>query len=186
MPGRINEIKAIDCLCLTSDQDPLSILRQELAKVLPEAQVLQLRTLADARARQRQTSDRYFAFVIPLVLVVCALVVMALAVLNVRERRVEIGVLRALGHGAGLVAGLLLGRAALVGGVSGVVGFGVGSWLAVVWGPRIFQVTASALRPEWSLLAWALALTPLFAIVASLMPTTLALTQDPADVLNEP
>ena len=30
LEGRINEIKAIDCLCLTTDQEPLKILRAEL------------------------------------------------------------------------------------------------------------------------------------------------------------
>ena len=32
LEGQINEIKAIDCLCLTADQDPVSILRAELEK----------------------------------------------------------------------------------------------------------------------------------------------------------
>ena len=49
-PGRINEIKAIDCLCLTADQNPAAILREELERVLPEARVLHLTAMADARA----------------------------------------------------------------------------------------------------------------------------------------
>jgi len=39
LDGQINEIKAIDCLCLTADEEPVKILRQELAKVLPEARL---------------------------------------------------------------------------------------------------------------------------------------------------
>ena len=53
LPGRINEIKAIDCLCFVPTDDPLSILRQELARILPEAKAVQIKAIATARARQR-------------------------------------------------------------------------------------------------------------------------------------
>ena len=35
LAGKINEIEAIDCLCLTADQDPLSILRKTIGEILP-------------------------------------------------------------------------------------------------------------------------------------------------------
>ena len=59
---RINEIRAIDCLCLTADENPAEILRRELSRVLPEAKVVHLGALADARARQRRMSERTAAF----------------------------------------------------------------------------------------------------------------------------
>ena len=80
-----------------------------------------MRTIADARAKQRQTAERYFAFMSPLLLVVCAGWVCVLAVLNVRDRRSEIGLLRALGHGSARIAGLFLGRALLIGIVAAFV-----------------------------------------------------------------
>lgn len=184
--GRLNEIKAIDCLCLTADQDPLSVLRAELEKALPEAKVLQMRVLADARAKQRRMSEEYAAFLTPFLLAACAAWVGALAVLNVRERRAEIGILRSLGFGSGRIAALFLGKAAVLGVLGALLGYGIGSATALRVGPRIFQVTAKAIEAQPELLGWALLAAPLFAAVAMFVPTVLAVTQDPAVTLREP
>ncbi|HAV63864.1 MAG TPA: hypothetical protein DCY13_16055 [Verrucomicrobiales bacterium] len=183
-PGRINEIKAIDCLCLTADQDPLGQLRAVIEEVLPEARVLQLTAMADARARQRQMAERYARFAVPLVLLVGAGWLVLLTWLNVRERRPEIGLWRALGHGSGRIAGLLLGKAVLLGVLGALAGYALGTWIALAAGPDIFQVTAKGLRAEPALLAWAVLLTPAFAAVASLLPSMMAVAQEPAQTLR--
>jgi len=183
--GRINEIKAIDCLCLTANQDPLSILRTEIGKALPEAKVIQLRVIADARAKQRQTAEKYFAFITPFLLLACAASVGILAVLNVRERRGEIGLLRALGHGSATVACLFLGRALLIGITGALTGYALGTLLALQFGPEIFLVTAKAIKPDPSLFFWTLVAAPLFAAISSLIPAMMAVAQDPALCLRE-
>jgi len=183
--GRINEIKAIDCLCLTTDQNPLKILRAELARALPEAKVIHLRSLADARARQRQMVERYFAFITPFLLVVGAAWIGVLAVLNVRERKVEIGILRALGYGSGKIATLFLAKPILLGSIAAVLGYAIGSGLALLYGPGIFKVTAQSIQAKPGLLLWALAAAPPFAALASFIPAMLAVTQDPAATLRE-
>jgi putative ABC transport system permease protein len=185
LPGRINEIKAIDCLCLAAEQDPLKTLRKELEQALPEAKVIQLRALADGRAKQRQTADRYFAFMSPFVLLVCAAWVGVLAALNVRERRLEIGLMRALGHCSGRIGALFLGRALLIGLAGAVLGWALGAALALHFGPQIFTVTAGAIRAESSLLCYALAAAPAFAALASLIAAAQAVALDPADILRE-
>jgi ABC-type lipoprotein release transport system permease subunit len=185
LPGRINEIKAIDCLCLTAAQDPLRVLRAELEKALPEARVLQMRTLADARAKQRQTSTRYFNVVTPMLLVACAVWVGLLAVQNVRERRAEIGLLRALGHTSTRIAGLFLGKAAMLGLLGAAAGYAIGLILALQVGPQVFPVTAGAIKPELAPLWQAVLLAPGFAALASFIPTVLAVTLDPAVALRE-
>lgn len=184
-PGRINEIKAIDCLCLTSDQDPLKLLRVELAKALPEAKVLQLRAIADARARQRQTAAKYATFLTPVLLAAAAAWVGVLAVLNVRERKLEIGLLRALGYGSVPIAALFLARAILLGIVAAAGGYVLGSVLAVHFGSEIFLVTAKSIRALPSLLLWAAIAAPAFAALASFIPAVLAVLQDPAEILRE-
>lgn len=184
-PGRINEIQAIDCLCLTADQNPLPVLRDELARALPEAKVVQLRTLADARARQRQTAAKHAGFLTPFLLAAAAAWIGVLAILNVRERRLEIGILRALGHGSVRIAGLFLARAVVLG-VAGAAGGGiVGTALAVHFGPEIFPVTAQSIRVLPSLLAASAGAAPAFAALASLVPAVLAVVQDPAETLRD-
>ena len=184
LPGRISEIKAIDCLCLTGDQDVLAQLRKALAKALPEAQVLQLRALADARARQRQTAEKYSALAVPFVLLVGALWVGILSALNVRERRPEIGLWRALGQGSVRIAALILGRSLVLGVPAALLGYAAGTWLALHFGPQVYPVTAGGFAADPSLLGWALGLAPAFAAVASFLPAMLAVSHDPAETLR--
>ena len=184
MPGEINEIQAIDCLCLTSDENPLNILRSELGKVLPDAKVLQAKSIADARARQRQLLDRYFAYTTPFLVVACAIWIGALAAMNVRERRSEIGMLRALGHGSGKIAALFLGKAILIGALGAGLGFALGSWMSLSFGPGIFKITAKAIQPDYQLLLWSAVLAPLFSALATFIPASLAVAQDPATTLR--
>ena len=185
LAGHINEIEAIDCLCLTADEDPLSILRTELAKVLPEVRVVQKRAIADARAKLRQTRERMFEVVMPLLLVACAAWVAVLAVLNVRERRQEIGILRALGKGTGKIAVIFLGKATVIGVTGAGIGCAAGMALAFQFGPDIFRVNNKAIQADWYLLWFLLVATPLFTAVASFIPAMLAVTQDPAQTLRE-
>ena len=185
LEGKINEIEAIDCLCLTADQDPLAILRQEIGNILPEVQVVQMRTLADARAKQRQTREKVNQFVLPWVLVACAVWVALLAVLNVRDRRQEIGILRALGKGGERITGLFLGKAALLGLMASVFGAAFGTWAVLEFGPSLFPVTKKAIQANPTL-AWQMVVaTPVFAAFASFIPAMLAVSHDPAETLRE-
>ena len=184
LEGRINEVKAIDCLCLTPDENPQAILRDELSRIVPEAQVFLLSEMAEARARQRQMVEKYMTFLIPTVLLLCGAVLAALAILNVRERQSEIGILRALGYGSGTISTLFLGKAIIVGLIGAGVGYGLGAWLAVSVGPQIFQVTAKSIEAPPELLGWSLLTAPMFAAVVSFIPAVMAVTQDPATTLR--
>ena len=185
LAGKINEIEAIDCLCLTADQDPLSILRKTIGEILPGVQVVQKRVQADARAKQRQTRERVNQFVLPTVLLIGALWVAVLFVINVRDRRQEIGVLRALGKRGGQIAGLFLGKAILIGLASSVAGALLGTWLGLQFGPELFPVTKNAIKPNWNLVSQLAVAMPVFAALVAFIPTTLAVSQDPAATLRE-
>jgi ABC-type lipoprotein release transport system permease subunit len=185
LSGRITAIKAVDCLCFEKG-DPVVTLRKEISSVLPEAQVLQVKSLASARAKQRLMIRNIFAVMLPFVVIACGVWIGVLAIMNVRDRRPEIGLLRALGYDTARVMLLFLGKAALVGLLGAVVGFLVGTGLGLHFGPGVFELTAKAmLRPESSLLIRACSLAPLFAMVASLVPTVVAVTYDPATTLRE-
>ena len=183
LEGQVNEIKAIDCLCLTPDEDPQAILRAELQRVAPEANVYLVSDMAEARARQRRSTETYARVLVPVVLIVCAAWLCVLSVLNVRARRGELGVLRALGYGSGTVVALFAGKAALIGLVAAAVGYGAGTSAALVAGPVVFEVTAKAVRPDGALLGLSLLLAPAFTLAASFVPIVMAASQDPAVAL---
>jgi len=186
LQGQISEIQAVDCLCFAPTNDPVSILRKEIASVLPEAQVFQMRPIATARAQQRQMVRNVFAVIMPLVVVVCGAWIGVLAMMNVRERQQEIGIMMALGYSLRKVAGLFLGKAAIMGIVGAVLGFATGTALALHFGPAIFKITAETMiKPELHLLIQSLIFTPVFAAVSSFIPTMIAVTYDPAVTLRE-
>jgi hypothetical protein len=199
-PGRISGILALECVCAA---DSLDKVRGEIAGLLPDTQVLefQSQTLARAEARQRAAAEASEAIareqagrarlrrqrealatvLVPTVVLGSTLWIAFLALGNVRERRPEIGLLRALGLPGGKLVGLFLGRAVLIGLAGAILGYGVGVLVATRW----FQRPTGPVRWDpWLLLA-AVVLAPLFSVVAGWIPALLAAQQDPAEVLSE-
>ncbi|MCA9039042.1 MAG: FtsX-like permease family protein [Planctomycetaceae bacterium] len=185
LPNEINEIKAIDCLCLTSDQNPLGILRTELESILPEAKVILLSEMAETRARQRQLMAKTIRFVSPLLLVTCAAWLIALGMINARQRVSEIGLLRALGYDSGSIGVLFVGKAILIGLAGAVLGYAVATWLCITYGPNLFELTSKSIQIDWQLLRQSLTMAPLFTAICSLIPTLFAITRDPARTLRQ-
>ena len=185
MKGKVNEIRALNCWCKDPEVDELAVLRTQLEKVIPEGQVIQLRKIAEARDKQRNMVEQYFAIVMPFVVVICAIWIGTLATINTRERRNEIGILRALGFESGKIAVLFLGKAVVVGAIGAFLGFAIGTWFTLQYGPEVFKVTARFLKPEYSLLWFSLIIAPLFAALSSFIPTMVAVTDDPAVSLRE-
>ncbi len=203
-PGRINQILALGCRCVGAN---LPNIRKQLAQVLPETRITEFRSIALARAEQRnqvkdhreriltdmaesraqvqQTMEALANVVTPLVVLACAVWVGLLALANVHQRRTEIGILRALGKGSGTIACLFLGKAALLGLLGAAVGFVLGSYLAELLGVKALEVAADRFTVHYDVLLVALLGAPLLSAVASYLPTLAALVQDPAVVLRD-
>lgn len=184
-PGQINEIKALDCLCRNPEMDTIDVLRAELEEIMPEGKVVKIEAIALARERQRIMMEDHFSLVMSIVIIVCAVWIGTLAMMNTRERRYEIGILRALGYGSASIAGLFLGKALLLGLIGAGIGFFIGSAIAMKEGPEIFKVTSQSLRIEYSLLWLSLVAAPLFTALSAFIPAMAAVTDDPAATLRE-
>ena len=182
--GRINEIQAIECHCSEDVADPLAELRAQLEPLLPGTQIVRRRELADARREQRLSAERYLGTAVPAAVLLLAFLVAALAAQNARARRSEVGILRALGYGGGTIAGLLLGRLALLGFVGAGLGAAMGQALALGVGPTVYPVARASIGVEAGLVLSCLVGAPLFAALAGLIPTAFAATEDPARVLG--
>jgi ABC-type lipoprotein release transport system permease subunit len=121
-----------------------------------------------------------------MVVIACGAWIAVLAIMNVRDRNVEIGIMRSLGYGSGKIAALFLGKAVLIGLLGAITGFLLGTTLAMHFGPGIFKITAKTMiKPEFVLLIQSLVLAPVFAAASSFIPATIAVAQDPADTLSE-
>ncbi len=183
--GRINEIQALECLCLNPNIDTLDALRKQLEDIMPEAKVIKMRDIAQARQRQRFVTQSHLAFTLNFAVAGCGLWIAVLALLNVRERRAEIGVLRAVGYNSGRIAALFLGRAIVLGVLGAILGFAGGTLLSLRIGPGMFQVTADAIEPMYGLLLNVVAAAPVFAAACTLAPAAMAVMQDPARILRD-
>jgi ABC-type lipoprotein release transport system permease subunit len=195
LPGRINLIQALECNCASIDR--LAEIQQEISQVLgADVQVIELATQAIARAQARETvrlegvqtmarMQRRALVQGSLLAGAGTLWVAMLALINVRERRSEIGILRALGTSTGSILRLFLSKALLLGLGGALLGLVLGHWIAarVAVSSEGWSLATADL---WSLplVAWTLVLTPVLTVIASWVPAILAAGQDPAVVLS--
>jgi putative ABC transport system permease protein len=138
-----------------------------------------------ARQRIQQVMETLAGGVTPIVVLAAAVWVGLLAWSNVRQRRMEIGLLKALGKGPSMIAALFLGKAVLLGVLGAAIGLLLGVWLARWLGTRALQLTADHFRVSRDVLFFVLAGAPLVSALASYLPTLRALMQDPVVVLRE-
>ncbi|UCF38024.1 MAG: ABC transporter permease [Acidobacteriota bacterium] len=189
LEDRINEITALECLCLIesgqTELDALALAEAQLAEILPEGKVLLLRGIADVRERQRAAMEGYLGLLTPLVILIGGISIGILTMLNVRERYEEIGILRAIGRGSWSIATLFLGRALLMGVLGAPIGFFLGGLIALHFGPQIFSLTSGALRLNFAWLALLIVLAPAFTAIAAFIPTARAVNWDPLTTLRD-
>jgi putative ABC transport system permease protein len=114
-------------------------------------------------------------------LLAAALAVGASAAASVIERRTEIGLMKALGAGSGLVGVLLAAEQLLVAFVGGGIGYAVGILLARLLGEKIFGFTP---EPKLFLLFIVLMLASLITLLGSAYPLRRASQYDPAPILR--
>lgn len=184
MEGSVNEVMALNCMCSTENGDPLGELRKELAQIVPDAKVIMNSTIADARENQRKMTDKYFAFLFPIILIICAIWLGSVAMGNVKDRVYEIGTMRALGFTTWKIGWLFFSRALIIGVLGSLIGFALGTILSAQLGPEIFRITLVSVKPQYKLLYYALLIGPLFSMLTALLPILWAVNQDSAKLLN--
>ena len=198
-PGRINAILALKCHCAGNE---LANVRRDVASVLPGVQVIEqgskVLTRAEARDRASQEAadalaaevgnrrqlrdelEKFSSILAPLVLLASALWVGLVFYTNVRERRSEIGILRALGARARTILRLFLTKALLMGCAGGLAGYVLGTSIGLA---RQGEIRVSFLDPQLFLLTSCTAV--VLSLAASWAPVYYAAQQEPAEVLRE-
>jgi ABC-type lipoprotein release transport system permease subunit len=146
-----------------------------------------------SRQKIQENMEALAAVVMVLVVLVAAIWLGLLALGNVHDRRREIGLLRALGKNSGHIAFLFLGKAVVLGLLGALLGFVLGAGMGFALGTEMTQLLG--IRPLYAakdhfvlpihLLWFALVGASLLSLLASYLPTLIALRQDPAVVLRE-
>ncbi len=203
--GLINGILALDCTCDTVDR--LGRIRPEIARILPDTQVIEYASQALTRAEARQRAgaealasverekegraklrserEALISVLVPVVMVGSAVWIGMLALANVRDRRGEIGILRALGLRSRQILVIFLGKAVVIGLGGAALGYGVGRAVGVFWREAPGVAAGSFAFVDGRLLFLVLVAAPVLAALASWLPALVAAQQDPAETLRE-
>jgi len=206
-PELINAILALECLCI--GEEGLPIIRKEIASILPGTQVIERGSEVIARAEARMkveeqariaiekemtaredlrvARERLASILTPVVVTACAIWIAILGFTNVRARREEIGILRAIGVRSMHVMLMFVSRHALLGALGGAIGFGAGLTAAVYFGTahESTKIQISDMNFSWAgLLVASVGGAAALAVIAGWIPTIIAARQDPADVLR--
>lgn len=198
-PGQINGIFALECVC---QADALGRIVADVQGILPDVQVFEFSSLVQSRAlarnraaqahreaidAERRSRDQLrkereqMAFVlVPLAIAGAGFWIFLGTMANVRERRSEIGLLRALGFGSLKIIGLFQGRTVAMSLIGAMAGYGVGILAGGLLG-------GAPIGPLLSPIALALTLfaSVVLGCLAAYFPALKAARQDPAEILRE-
>ena len=204
LQGKINAILALKCHCLGNE---VSQIREDVARILPETQIVEVDskvvTRAEARdraraaaemalaaeranrARMRGELEKFAAWLIPMVIIGSTVWIALLALGNVRHRRSEIGILRAVGLRSVQVLNIFLAKAVLLGIIGAFLGYLAGFAVGVASGELTMNMQTAGKLFNPGLFFLVLFTAPLLSALASWIPALIAAGQDPAEVLRE-
>jgi putative ABC transport system permease protein len=159
----------------------VSSIAYSIKQVLPGSDVRVIRRVAEGEGRIL-TRVRMLLWLVALAaLLAAALAVGASSAASVIERRTEIGLMKALGAGSGIVGFLLAAEQLLLAVVGGVVGYALGIFLARLVGQRIF---GDAPQPSLPVLVVIVGLATAVTLLGSALPLRRASRYEPAPILR--
>lgn len=153
-----------------------------LNKLLPDAKVVTIRQIAQTQLNTNTMMEKFSMVFLVIIVLVGAVGIANYMFSNVQERRQEIGTLMAVGMTSWGILKVFLTKALLLGVVGGVVGYIVGTGMAIGLGPRLAQVPVFPL-PGW--LLWSVLISVGIMVLASAIPAAKAARLDPAVILRD-
>jgi putative ABC transport system permease protein len=159
----------------------VSSIAYSIQQVLPGSDVRVIRRVAEGEGRILTRVRTLLWLVTLAALLAAALAVSASSAASVIERRTEIGLMKALGAGSGMVGFLLAAEQLLLAVVGGALGYALGIFLARLVGQRIF---GAAPQPSLLVLVVIVGLATAVTLVGSAIPLRRASRYQPAPILR--
>jgi putative ABC transport system permease protein len=160
LPGHISMVQ------LSVPGTPVAVDRyiSSLRKVIPEAEIHGIRQFTEGEAKIYNRISGLLTATVGIVLLLTGLCVMAAMTNVAMERKMDVGLMKAIGGSMRRVLRLFLAEAALLGLAGGIIGAAVGIFLSIGLGKAVFGVAA---RPRLIVYPVAVALTIIVAIISA-------------------
>lgn len=153
-----------------------------LNKLLPDAKVVTIKQVVSTQQNTNEMMGKFSIIFLIIIVLVGGVSIANYMFANVHERRREIGALLAIGATPGKISSLFLMKSLILGFCGGIIGYFVGTLLAVTLGPKIAKVPV---LPLPSFLGYSILISILITTLSSLIPARKAARMDPADILKE-
>jgi putative ABC transport system permease protein len=160
LPGRISLIQVSFPGTAGEIEHYIAILQRQL----PDASVRPIRQFTEGEAKIYNRISGLLTATVGIVLVLTGLCVMAAMTNVAMERKMDVGLMKAIGGATRRVLRLFLAEAALLGLAGGISGAAVGIFLSIGLGKAVFGVAA---RPRLIVYPVAVALTVIVAILSA-------------------
>jgi putative ABC transport system permease protein len=159
----------------------VSSIAYSIKQVLPGSDVRVIRRVAEGEGRILTRVRTLLWLVTLAALLAAALAVGASSAASVIERRTEIGLMKALGAGSGMVGVLLAAEQLLLAVAGGAAGYALGIFLARLVGEKIF---GAAPQPSLLVLVVIVGLAAAVTLAGSAIPLRRAARYEPAPILR--
>lgn len=176
-PFSISEIRIL----YTGNRD-LEKVASEIEGILGNTRVVTQRRMAKKQIEIMDSIHRYALMLLAVILVLGWISIGNEMFHNAHERRREIGILIALGATTRIILLIFMLKAVFLALVGGLVGYGIGTLVAVSIVPKFLHIPV---YPSLSLVPLAILIAIVFSVLSSMVPSWRASKMDPGEILQE-
>lgn len=181
--GKRDRITLIEVAALCTGC-PITEMVEQIAAVLPDAKVSAIKQVVEGRLQTIGQLKRFSLGMGGVIALISVVLVFITMMGSVNERKVEIGIFRAIGYRTGQVMGIILLEAAIVGLVAGMTGYLLGLASARLALPLMAQSGHPHLLLQWQVALAAVLTVVSVSLLAAFYPARRAGKMDPADALR--
>ena len=180
--GMVSAIE-VSTSCITCKAMNIEDMAKEIGEVLPpDAEVLLVKQIAAAQMGTLKKVQGFALISCLVVLGLCIFLLVNFMCEAVDERRREIGLLLAMGMAPGKIQLIFLSKMLIFAAIGGVVGYVIGSGIAILLGPLVAEAGVS---PILYLLPISFAISLGLGVISSIIPLKRISALDPVEALKE-
>ena len=180
---RMVNIIEVSTSCIACSEMNIYGIADEIDKVLPDdATVIPVKQIAEAQIGTLTKIEDFIRIIYIVVLCLGGFLMMNYMSSSVSERRREIGILLAIGMDANKIYRFFLLKALIFGVIGGLAGYAVGTLISMIAGP---QLAGTPVSPILQLLPYAVVISTVLSLIATILPARRAAQLDPVEALQE-